>query len=984
MRGTVTNRLGKVRWSVLTFSLVVALGGICVLGHAQSSSQKDVPFANLDGSLPGTKLAIAASKSSEGKSAAGLSSLPADAEGPISTALGKDDSGYWVHRNAEGFHGENRRHALAVDFSRQGAEVRSHNLGWLLETRGYGYGDALYPANAVAPQAEANRVEYRRDGVTEWYQNGPLGLEQGFTLVHSPGKANGQALTLELGLRGRLIAALHSNTPETSALVDPVLEAAGRTLVLKRKDGKAALRYTGLTARDATGRELPSWMEVHGERLLLRVDDRGARYPVVVDPWIQQGELTAADGAAQDQFGNSVAISGNTVVVGSPDHTFGTTYGQGAAYVFVESGGTWSLQAELSASDGAAYDAFGWSVTISGSTVMVGAPCHTNSDGQCGQGAVYVFVGSGGTWSKKAELTATDGVAGDRLGWSVAVDGNTAVAGAYSTLVQGHSAQGAAYVFVESGGTWTQQAKLTSSDGIYTDEFGYSVALNGSTIVIGAPDRTIGTNQAQGGAYVFAGSGGTWTQQAELTASDGEAGDFFGQSVAVSGSTAVLGAPCHPRSGSPFCQGGPGAAYVFGESGGTWSQQAELNPSDGAAGDEFGVSVSVSGSTILSGASLHTVGSNQGAAYVFTGSGGTWSQEVVLAASDGLGGYFGWSVAVDGSTAAMGAPAHAVGSNQLQGAAYVFGSSGPLFKLSASPSSPSVLQGGQATSTITITPENSFNGSVSLSASGLPSGVTAVFSPNPATSTSTLTFTASTTATTGTATVIVAGTSGSLAQTTTLTLTVVEAVPTAVLSPTLLNFGNQVLNTKSRSQAVTLSNTGTGILYIYNIGISPSTNFNISNNTCGSSLNAGSSCQVSVDFKPKVLGPLSASLIFGDNAPGNPQTVTLSGTGVQVPSVTLLPASVTYAKQKVGMTSKAKTFTLANKQTGTLTGIAISTSGDFAVSATTCGASLAAKSKCTISVTFTATQTGTRTGQLSVSDSATNSPQTANLTGKGK
>jgi FG-GAP repeat protein/centrosomal CEP192-like protein len=544
------------------------------------------------------------------------------------------------------------------------------------------------------------------------------------------------------------------------------------------------------------------------------------------------------------------------------------------------------------------------------------------------------------------------------------------------------TAQGAAYVFAESGGAWTQQAELTASpDGTFTPEFGYSVALNGSSVVIGAPYHTVGSNQAQGVVYVFAGSGGTWSQQAELTASDGEAGDFFGQSVAVGGSTAVMGAPCHPRNGFAFCQGGPGAAYVFVESGGTWSQQAELAPSDGALGDEFGISVSFSGSTIVTGASLHTVGSNQGAAYVFTGSGGTWSQQAELAASDGVGGYFGWSVAVDGSTAVMGAPAHVVGSNSLQGAAYVFGASGPLFTLSAAPNTLSVLQGTQATSTITITPENGFNGSVSLSASGLPSGVTAVFNPNPATSTSTLTFTASATATTGTATVIVAGASGSLAQTTTLTLTVTQAVPTAVLSPTSLNFGNQGLDTKSHPQAVTLTNSGTGTLYIYNVGISPSTDFNISNKTCGSSLPAGSNCQVSVDFKPKVLGPLSASLIFGDNAANSPQTVSLSGTGV---AATLTPPSATYSKQKVGATSKPKTFTLTNDQTVPLTSIAISTTGDFAVSATTCTTSLTAKGKCTISVTFTPRATGKRTGQLSVSDSASNSPQTSNLTGTGE
>ncbi len=605
-----------------------------------------------------------------------------------------------------------------------------------------------------------------------------------------------------------------------------------------------------------------------------------ANFGAEVDAWIQQGELTASDGAAQDQFGNAVAISGNIMVVGSPDHSFGTTYGEGAAYVFVENGGTWSQQAELKAADGVAYDGFGWSVAISGTTIMVGVPCHTYSNGQCGQGAVYVFGESGGKWTQQAELTASDGVAGDGFGGSVAVEGTTAVVGAYGKEVQGHSAQGAAYVFAESGGKWTQQAELTASDGIFNDEFGYSVALNGGTIVIGALDKTVGANQSQGVGYVFAGSGGTWSQQAELTSSDGEAGDFFAQSVAVDGSTAVLGAPCHPRNGFAFCQGGPGTAYVFGESGGTWSQQTELTPSDGALGDEFGISVSISGSTIVTGASLHTVASNQGAAYVFGENAGTWSQQTELTASDGVGGdYFGWSVSIDGSTTAVGAPAHAGGSNASQGAAYVF----------------------------------------------------------------------------------------------------VPSVSTVSISPASLSFGNVAINNTSAQKTVTLKNTGTTMLD--SSSITASTNFAISSKTCGATLGSGKTCKVSVTLTPTQLGPVTGTLSFTDNAAGSPQTVALSGTGVT--EAKLSPASAAYAKQKVGTTSAAKTFTLTNNQTVALTSIAISSTGDFAVSATTCTTSLAAKGKCTISVTFTPTATGKRTGQLRVSDSGNNSPQTSNLTGTG-
>jgi len=203
---------------------------------------------------------------------------------------------------------------------------------------------------------------------------------------------------------------------------------------------------------------------------------------------------------------------------------------------------------------------------------------------------------------------------------------------------------------------------------------------------------------------------------------------------------------------------------------------------------------------------------------------------------------------------------------------------------------------------------------------------------------------------------------------------------TLTVSPTSLSFGNQVINETSAAKTVTLTNTGATSVTISSITVSA--NFAISSSTCGATLAAGAKCKVGVTFTPTVLGAVAGTLTFNDNAENSPQTVALSGTGIAPAALT--PASATYVAQKVGTTSAAKTFTLTNNQTVALTGIAISTTGDFAVSAKTCGTSLAAKGKCTISVTFTPTQTGTRTGQLSVSDSASNSPQTSALKGTGK
>ena len=204
--------------------------------------------------------------------------------------------------------------------------------------------------------------------------------------------------------------------------------------------------------------------------------------------------------------------------------------------------------------------------------------------------------------------------------------------------------------------------------------------------------------------------------------------------------------------------------------------------------------------------------------------------------------------------------------------------------------------------------------------------------------------------------------------------------PVVKLSPISLSFGNQAINMTSLAKTVTVANTGKAVLNI--TSITPSGDFAILSKTCGSSLAAGAKCTVKVTFTPTVLGKLAGKLTFTDNALNSPQTLALSGVGV-LPA-TLTPAKATYAAQTVGTTSPPKTFTLTNNQTVNLGSIVISPTGDFAVSATTCTTSLGAKSKCTISVTFTPMAKGTRTGMLSVSDSAGNSPQTSKLTGTGK
>jgi Abnormal spindle-like microcephaly-assoc'd, ASPM-SPD-2-Hydin len=308
---------------------------------------------------------------------------------------------------------------------------------------------------------------------------------------------------------------------------------------------------------------------------------------------------------------------------------------------------------------------------------------------------------------------------------------------------------------------------------------------------------------------------------------------------------------------------------------------------------------------------------------------------------------------------------------------------GPSFTLTAVPNTVTISQGSSGTSTITVVPAGGFTGSVTLSASGLPSGVTAAFVPNPTTTTSVLTLTASATAATGTSTVTITGTSGSLTATTTISLTVTQGGgPVVTLTPTSLVFGKIVVGTTSTGKNVTLANTGNATLIIASITTSGDFAQVTSTKPCGATLAAGAHCIIRVTFTPTQLGLRTGNITITDNAANSPQTVPLSGTGVL--PVTLTPSSATYAAQAVGTTSLPKTFTLKNNQTVTLNSIVISTTGDFSVSATTCTTSLAAKTNCTIKVVFKPTATGTRTGTLNVADNASNSPQTSSLTGTGK
>lgn len=382
--------------------------------------------------------------------------------------------------------------------------------------------------------------------------------------------------------------------------------------------------------------------------------------------WSEQ-EVTASDGAAADAFGFSVAIDGDTALIGAAQGaaagTGSSNGGAGAVYVFQRLDTGWTEVQKLTADDGADDDEFGYSVALQGSTAIIGAVFNNQH-----QGAAYVFTRTVDTWSQTQKLVADDGAVDDQLGWSVALDGDTALLGAPGTADGGDFATGAAYVFTRSGDTFSQTQKLTADDGVGADDFGFGVAVRGATAIITAANALGG----QGKAYVFSGDGGTWTQGPTLTADDGTGTDTFGYSVAFDGTTALFGAPFATVGDNLF----QGAGYVFSNAGGTWTQTQKIAATDGLAFDTFGTALSMSGADAVFGALFYNGG--QGEAFLFSNaSGGDYAQAHVFTASDaisGAGAGFAYSAAISNGTPVFGAVFNFVGNNEKQGAAYFYAS----------------------------------------------------------------------------------------------------------------------------------------------------------------------------------------------------------------------------------------------------------------------------------------------------------------------
>ena len=381
--------------------------------------------------------------------------------------------------------------------------------------------------------------------------------------------------------------------------------------------------------------------------------------------------LTATDGLPFDGFGRAVALSGDTLAVGVPSDAVGSNSAQGSVRIFVRTGGIWVPQATLTASDGAANDNFGLAVDLSGDTLVVGAPLDDVGT-LVDQGSVRVFVRSGTTWTAQQTVTLTDGSGSDQFGGTLSLSGNTLAVGVPYDEIGANIDQGSVRVFTRSGTTWTAQQTLTASDGWAIDFFGARVALVGDTLAVGMPYDDVGSNNNQGSVRMFTRSGTTWTAQQTLTASDGVGLDYFGWSVALSNDTLAVAAAYDDVGGTVD----QGSVHMFTRSGAVWTAQQTLTASDGGLTDFFGDYLDLSGDTLAVAVPYDDVGSNvnQGSVRIFTRTGGSWSAQAALTASDGSAAdFFGQAAALAEGTLVVAVPFDDVGSNGDQGSVRMFG-----------------------------------------------------------------------------------------------------------------------------------------------------------------------------------------------------------------------------------------------------------------------------------------------------------------------
>ncbi len=377
------------------------------------------------------------------------------------------------------------------------------------------------------------------------------------------------------------------------------------------------------------------------------------------ETWVQQKVAPAAPGSTSTpvlgqvgNFGAAVALEGKTAFVGAPFSATNGNVQQGAVYVFTQnSDEIWQQNALLLAADGGAYDQFGSAIAQSGDYLVIGAPGAT-IDGNLGQGVVYVFSDSGGSWTQMQKLEAPDGAKGDEFGGAVAVGNGHILVGARYAKVGDNVQQGDVYDFDLSDGSWVDGQKLVADDGTPSALFGRALALEDAMAIVGAPGATVDSEAARGAAYVFNYANDAWSQSRKVVASDGTAGDLFGTSVALDGDRALIGAP----DAGTATRVNLGKVYAYAQTGTTLNQTGVLEANDGASQDQFGNRLALQGTRALIGTQ-----NNSGSFYLFSLDGSTWTQSTVF--NPGLNG--GRALALQGEQFFAGVPVAVGGSVKI-------------------------------------------------------------------------------------------------------------------------------------------------------------------------------------------------------------------------------------------------------------------------------------------------------------------------------
>jgi len=554
----------------------------------------------------------------------------------------------------------------------------------------------------VRPDLSDGRVEFRhKNGVLEWYENRAEGIEHAFLVDHPTGE---DGLKLELNLGG-LVPRL-ANDKATVDFVDPTRN-------------EAVLNYGKVKAWDASGRDLAASYEVSGNKLAIAVADTGAAYPVTIDPLITSVEAfyTLGDGSAGDGFGGAVALEGNTAVVGAPWDDSARGKDSGSAYVFARTASAWVLQAKLEDGTGKTNDNFGKAVSLSGDTVLIGSPeastsgcsfvfvrngsnwsqqaklvgvnwdrfgCSVTLDGDhaligaendrpdsgAGHGSVIHYQRVGTVWTFQSKLVDSDGGNHDYFGGSVSLDGDTALIGASSGKNASGLSVGTASVFVRIGNQWIPQAKLTNPEPEAYEWFGASVSLDGGRALIGCSNDSLGSLTNVGSVYVYVREGSSWVLEAKLSNPTPAASEFFGINVSLDGDLALVGA------WSDFSESGipTGSALLFKRTDSQWSLENLFTHPNGRGPHAFGVSVAVDGQSVLIGASSdRVVGTNGGSASVFTRTDTSWTSDGFLTVEAGeAGNRFGHSVCLRENVALVGVPCEDRAGGVDAGGVYVF------------------------------------------------------------------------------------------------------------------------------------------------------------------------------------------------------------------------------------------------------------------------------------------------------------------------